>query len=268
MKYTIMGFSQWQAQELQIDTTDLLILRWIADFSGTDRIKKVMVDNKQYFWIQYAGLLADLPILNIKKDTLYRRLAKLEDKQILERVTYRENGTYSLYRFGIKYALLVNEERLENIPKQSEKNPEGYGKKSRGGTEKNPDQKINLPINTSTKNNINVCDEQKSDSTSPSVQDKGDKYSPDFEDFWRIYPRKREKLKAYRCYKAAIKDGYTPCQLKHCAEVYAFECRGQQEQYIKHAATFLSRRDKPFAEYLNQVHIKEREGGAFCGKWE
>lgn len=264
MKYTIMGFSQRQAQELRLDTTDLLILRWISDFAGTERIKKIMVDGKQYFWIQYAGLLSDLPILNMKKDTLYRRLTKLENKQVLERVTYRENGTYSLYRFGIKYAFLVDdavekksENQSEKNPTPTEENPEGYGKKSQGGTEKNPDQKINLLINSSTKNKKDMCDSN------------GETYSTEFEEFWRIYPRRKEKRKAYHCYKAAIKDGYTPTQLNHCAEVYATECAGVQERFIKHAATFLSKKDKPFEDYLNQSRIKEtQEGVLFCGNWE
>lgn len=265
MKYTIMGFSQRQAQELRLDTTDLLILRWIADFAGTDRIKKIMVEGRQYFWIQYAGLLADLPILNMKKDTLYRRLAKLECKKVLERVTYRENGTYSLYRFGEQYEMLVDDAApTEKNPTPTEKNPDPYGKNSRGGTEKNPDQKINLLINPSTKNNINVCASQNDESDKQN----NSTYTPEFESFWKVYPRKKEKLKAYRCYRAAIKDGYTPEQLKHCAEVYASECKGLQEQYIKHASTFLSNRDKPYADYLNQTKIGEYEGGLYHGEWE
>lgn len=215
MKYTIMGFSQRQAQELRLDTTDLLILRWISDFAGTERIKKIVVDGKQYFWIQYAGLLSDLPILSMKKDTLYRRLAKLENKQVLERVTYRENGTYSLYRFGVKYALLVDddiavkksENQSEKNPTPPEKNPEGYGKKSRRGTEKNPDQKINLLINPSTKNKKDACSPQNITEQPSSAKKNDEIYSSEFEEFGKYIRGEKKSGRHTTVTKQQLKKG-------------------------------------------------------------
>jgi DNA replication protein DnaD len=35
------------------------------------------------------------------------------------------------------------------------------------------------------------------------------KYICAFDDFWKIYPRKNDKARAYKCYQARLKDGYT-----------------------------------------------------------
>lgn len=128
MKYTVHGFSQREAVKLKLDNDDLLLLRWMVDFSGTGKMKHYIIKNKIYYWINYQTVCDDLPILATKKDTLYRRMKKLCNSKVLKHETLKENGTYSLYGFGIAFESLVSDD-LE----------EGYGKKSVGGTEKNPE---------------------------------------------------------------------------------------------------------------------------------
>ena len=144
MKYTIEGFNQAKAVELELCVADLIILRWFVDFSGTDKMVKRIIDNTEYFWIKYDGILEDLPILAITKDTRYRRLKGLVEKGILEHITVKEAGTYSFYKLGKKYLELIT----DSSAYLSEKNPTGYGKKSDRGTEKNPYQNTNLQDNT------------------------------------------------------------------------------------------------------------------------
>ena len=98
MKYTIEGFNQAKAVELGLCVADLIILRWFVDFADTEKMVKRIIDGKEYYWIKYEGLLEDLPILSITKDTLYRRLKGLVEKEILEHITLKEAGTYSFYR--------------------------------------------------------------------------------------------------------------------------------------------------------------------------
>ena len=82
MKYTIEGFSQEKAIELGLDLEDLLILRWIVDFSP--KMSKQVIEGKEYFWVKYQALLQDIPILNFKsKDRLYRKMKSLVNKNIL-----------------------------------------------------------------------------------------------------------------------------------------------------------------------------------------
>ncbi len=81
--------------------------------------------------------------------------------------------------------------------------------------------------------------------------EKNDKYIPSFDEFWKTYPRKNDKAKAYKCYKARLNDGYTEEQLLTACKNYAEECEKNrtEQKYIKHGATFLSV-NEPFLDYL------------------
>ena len=75
------------------------------------------------------------------------------------------------------------------------------------------------------------------------------KYTCAFEALWDAYPRKKEKAKAYSCYQARLKDGFSEDELMLVVKRYADEVKCTDEKYIKLAATFLSS-NKPFADYL------------------
>lgn len=81
--------------------------------------------------------------------------------------------------------------------------------------------------------------------------DNNNKYICSFDDFWKIYPRKNDKARAYKCYQARLKDGYTEDQLLTACKNYAAECEKNktEQKYIKHGATFLSI-NEPFLDYL------------------
>lgn len=81
--------------------------------------------------------------------------------------------------------------------------------------------------------------------------DKDNNYSVCFESFWKEYPRKKEKAKAYKAYNARIKDGFSEAELMTATKRYADECKqkGIEERYIKLGATFLSA-NTPFIDYL------------------
>lgn len=74
-----------------------------------------------------------------------------------------------------------------------------------------------------------------------------------FESFWKVYPRKKEKSKAYKCYQARLRDGFSEQELLDAASKYATECkeRKTEERYIKLGATFLSA-STPFADYIKK----------------
>ena len=78
-------------------------------------------------------------------------------------------------------------------------------------------------------------------------------YSTDFEEFWKIYPRKEGKGEAYKKYKARLNDGWKPEELRLAAENYSSQiARDRTEtKYIKHAKTFLSD-STPFEDYLSK----------------
>lgn len=156
MKYTIEGFSQRVAIEMNLDSVDLIILRWIVDFSNTDRIVKMQVEDKIYFWVKYEAIIEDLPILGLKtKDALYRRLKKLVACNVLEHTVVKQGGTFSMYKLGADYEKLVKEEKDLSDRKGhlSDEKSEGVRMKSRRGTDEKSEQNTNLLNNTSTKEN-------------------------------------------------------------------------------------------------------------------
>lgn len=148
MRYTIEGFRQRVAVDLGLDSCDLIILRWIVDFANTDRILKMQVDNKIFFWIKYDALIEDLPILGLKtKDALYRRLKKMVACGILEHTVVKQGGTFSMYRIGKSYNKLILEDKSDLSDEKSEE----VRMKSRTGTDEKSEQNINLLNNKSTK---------------------------------------------------------------------------------------------------------------------
>ena len=76
-------------------------------------------------------------------------------------------------------------------------------------------------------------------------------YPKDFEEFWRVYPRKVDKGAAYRKYMARRNDGWSSHELLTAAESYAAQCRKKktEKEYIKHPKTFLGD-TTPFIEFL------------------
>lgn len=76
-------------------------------------------------------------------------------------------------------------------------------------------------------------------------------YGVCFEDFWKNYPRRVEKAKAYKAYNTRLKDGYSDEEMLTACIAYAKECEKlrTEERFIKHPATFLGP-STPFTDYL------------------
>ena len=152
MKYTIHGFSQQKAIELGLDDRDLMILRWFVDYKDTGKMVKKILDNDMYYWIKYEGIQEAFPIINWKKDTIYRRLKAMALKGVLKHKTVKEFGTYSFYAIGPNYLGLTDtkyEMPVGNKSDSSEINPIVTDSNPRV-TEINPEHNINL-LNSSIK---------------------------------------------------------------------------------------------------------------------
>ena len=167
MKYTIHGFSQQKAIELGLDDRDLMILRWFVDYKDTGKMVKKILDNDMYYWIKYEGIQEAFPIINWKKDTIYRRLKAMALKGVLKHKTVKEFGTYSFYAIGPNYLGLtdtkyempvgnksdsseINPIATELNPRVTELNPIETDSNPKE-TEINPEHNINL-LNSSIKN--------------------------------------------------------------------------------------------------------------------
>lgn len=176
MKHTIEGFSQEYAitlkkqierknkiVEIKIDCSDLVILRWFVDFYP--KMKKMIIDGKEYAWLAHKKLLDDLPLLDISKNSFIERMQKLVEFNILEYKLVKEGGTFSLYTFGNNYNKLIASEGICS-------NRYGVYGQPDTGVYGQPDTKDNTINNNSIINKENIIKEDVFDE--PVVDLQGD----------------------------------------------------------------------------------------------
>lgn len=127
----------------------------------------------------------------------------------------------------------VNNKKYQNGTKGGRPKTKQEPNKNQAGTKSEPNVNDNDNVNA----NVNVKD----------------KYTCAFGELWTAYPRKKEKAKAYKCYRARLSDGFSEDELLLAVKRYAEECRKcrTEEKYIKHAATFLGP-NTPFLDYLRE----------------
>lgn len=78
--------------------------------------------------------------------------------------------------------------------------------------------------------------------TEPEKDSRGEPFESDFDQLWKLYPRKVDKAAALVQYQARRRDGVTHAALLRSVESYAEASDGQERQYVKHGATFLGKR--------------------------
>ena len=159
MRYTIEGFSQEYAItlkkkvikrnkeiEIKIDCTDLVILRWFVDFYP--KMKKMILDGKEYAWLTHKKIVEDLPLIDISKEAFNERMKKLVEFNILGYQFIKEGGSFSLYCFGDNYINLVSKQ--EGVCS----NTYGVDVQTHTGVSVQTNTKDNNINNTSINNNI------------------------------------------------------------------------------------------------------------------
>lgn len=117
MKYTLFGFNQRVACELNLDLVDLALIRWFVDYKdskskdGKSKMVSKIIDGEKMYWVKYSGVIKEFPILKFKnEDSVYRRFKKLSKLEILNHKTVRGGGTYSFYCIGNQYYNLLSDE--------------------------------------------------------------------------------------------------------------------------------------------------------------
>lgn len=143
----------------------------------------------------------------------------------------------------------ANIKRKENGFKGGRKKTNGYADEKPMVLENETNGYENEKPNVNDNVNVNVND---------NVNVKT--YTCAFESLWAAYPRKKEKAKAYKCYKARLADGFSEDELETAVKRYADECKinHTEEKYIKLGATFLGP-NTPFTDYLGDWKPPENE---------
>lgn len=90
----IFEFEQQTALELDLSLKELLILDYMIKFFNSDDIQKRKSGDDFYCRLTYNKILNDLPILHIKERQLRNIYAKLEEKEILEKLSELKNQLY------------------------------------------------------------------------------------------------------------------------------------------------------------------------------
>ena len=134
MKYTINGYSQEKLLKNNLDLSDSLILRVLADIysSNSKKIEYKIMNNDKYMWISYGYLFEQIPVIGSER-TLVRKIDNLIEKGMLKKelVTSKKGikGRFLYVSFGEKYFELT--EYSNNVNKKIEvKEKEDKVKKS------------------------------------------------------------------------------------------------------------------------------------------
>lgn len=155
MKFSIHGFYQPRAVELGLTNDDLLVLRWFVDFAGTNKMKTIIESDGIYYWINYATILEDLPVLNISKVTLKRKhFDKLCDAMVLKHKHIKQGGSFSYYAYGINYDTLVYLQ--DNTPSTNLDNPSTELDKGYDKNVQTPSTKLDNPYDENVQTKINL----------------------------------------------------------------------------------------------------------------
>ncbi|WP_315118510.1 conserved phage C-terminal domain-containing protein [uncultured Clostridium sp.] len=228
MKYTILGFKQSELVRFGLDMIDALILRYFVDFKDSGRMDEEEISGETYHWVRYDSIIEDLPILSLKKDSIYRRLKRMTKTDILRHETIRENGVYSYYGIGSNFIQLISDFKTD----PSELNTEPCGDKSITLTEINPEQKINLLKDPSTKDINNIYT-----SVVNYLNEKADKK-------YRVNSKKTQQL-----IRGRVKEGFTVEDFYKVIDNKVKEWSStDMEKYLRPETLFGNK----FEGYLNQ----------------
>ena len=175
-----------------------------------------------------------------------------------------------LVMIPIKQTLDRNAEKYEKKCKINRINGEKGGRpKKSDRLSKNPEKANGYFHNPNDNDNGNDHDsvpdhENKNDRNNPPKSPQGD-YDEDFKNLWAFYPKRlgtNSKQKAYRCYKARLKEGHTHEELLASTVAYQAFCRESGKlgtEYVMSASVFYGR-DKHFlTNWEEQINAAKQQ---------
>lgn len=263
IRFSILGFAQERVisiramdgtKELRLDVTDLLLLSQIADFPNRSNVMKIIDEEKIFFWMSYAEMLNELPILNLKKQALRDRFDKLATLGLLEKKIGKA-GNMTFFRLTDMYESLRYNMLTYGGDNESVFNDRGVYSNTQG---------VCTSLHTISEYNNNNIDKEKEykekeinqampmlfsaeQTSQESIGARNKNVTSEerdewFEDLWQMYERKGSKQKAKQEFAKLTEDEITairthiPAYLQSRPEkVY----RQDFERYIKHK-TFCS----------------------------
>ena len=95
--------------EKDIDFSDLAILTVIKHISSISNVQVISEGEKLYYWISYTHIASELPLLGLKKDSVYRRVKKYVDLGLIIPHKSNQNNHKSYYSFTEFFDLLFTD---------------------------------------------------------------------------------------------------------------------------------------------------------------
>ncbi len=132
MRYTI-SINQKQAIELGLQSVTQAIILDLINGSPTWADAEI-VDGKVYYWVSRTKIAKELPLLDLKPDSVYKHLKALLKLGLIHYLKVGKNDCVRLTQLGKSYYVI----KKSDLDEKTEKNPTKNGKKSEKNAEKNP----------------------------------------------------------------------------------------------------------------------------------
>ncbi len=132
MKY-ILHINQEQAIKLGMKNINQAIIFDLLTSAST-WAEPVIYENKVYYWVARQVVVKELPLLNLKEDTVYRHFKFLDEIDLINYIKVSKKDCINITKKGKKYAFST----------MSETNPNYYvGNKSELGNESEKNSDLN-----------------------------------------------------------------------------------------------------------------------------
>lgn len=184
MKFTInINQKQIIERKLDIDLIDAVILDFLADFSRSESNVTIEENGTKFHWFSHEKIIQELPILQLKKDSVFRRLKKLSEKGFLVQSKQSQTLGRSFYAFtDLSLDFGRKSEGSDSNPKGRTK-IRSVGLKSEGASDENPnDNNINDNTSLFPKENKDV----------KNSEDKKSVYSEAVDVYFEFYEKRNE----------------------------------------------------------------------------
>lgn len=126
----------------------------------------VTLEGVPYYLATKSKIIDELPLLTDKPDTVYRLAKALRDKGLIEIKVIDSKTYYRTTALGATW----NDAEAGGFIRGSEKNPGGVGKKSEGGSEKNPTYKYISDKHTNDKHPVSSGDDAAAANLKPQTK--------------------------------------------------------------------------------------------------
>lgn len=103
MRTNIFNFPQEILLRLGLNLKEVLFLNYIEQFATSGNMRNKKVDGKWYFKLTYKKILEDLPILNIKERQIRNLIARLEKKEVIQRLSGEINELHLFINFDVLF---------------------------------------------------------------------------------------------------------------------------------------------------------------------